>query len=75
MDIGNNDPIRSEQALQNLQSAQVKGKSNNLILVLSKRDLHCYVQTNISERWASFDQMRMIKMKLIDSYANNDILK
>ena len=40
-------------------------------MVLSKRDSKAYTRTNIGERWASFDQMRMIKMKIIDSDANN----
>ena len=40
-------------------------------MVLSKRDSKAHTRTNIGERWASFDQMRMIKMKIIDSNANN----
>ena len=40
-------------------------------MVLSKRDSKVHTRTNIGERWASFDQMRMIKMKIIDSDANN----
>ena len=40
-------------------------------MVLSKRDSKVHTRTNIGERWASFDQMRMIKMKIIDLDANN----
>ena len=40
-------------------------------MVLSKRDSQGHALTNIGERWASFDQMRMIKMNIIDSDANN----
>ena len=48
--IGNNDPISSEQVLQDLQSAQVEVKANGITLVSSKRCFHGYVQTNIGEQ-------------------------
>ena len=71
--IGNNDPITSEQALQDLQSAQVEGKENDIRLVLSKRDYYGYVRTNIGEQWAYFDEMRTIRMKVVDLNANDKI--
>ena len=42
-------------------------------MVLAKRGLNGKQRTNIAERWASFDQMRMVKMKVIDSDALDNI--
>ena len=69
--IGNNDPISSEQALEDLNNGQIINKSIEITMVLSKRDSKAHTRTNVGERWASFDQLRMIKMKIIDSDANN----
>ena len=69
--IGNNDPISYEQALEDMKNEQVLNKSIEITMVLSKRDSQVYTRTNIGERWASFDQMRMIKMKIIHSDENN----
>ena len=69
--IGNNDSISFEQALEDMKNEQVLNKSIEITMVLSKRDSQVYTRTNIGERWASFDQMRMIKMKIIHSDENN----
>ena len=60
--VGNNDPISVEQAFQDLKDLQIVGKINTIQIVISKRDVKEHVRTTIGERWASFDQMRMIKM-------------
>ena len=70
MAVGNNDPIYAEQALQDLKDLQIVDKINTIQIVISKRDIKEHVRTTIGERWASFDQMRMIKMKVLDSDAN-----
>ena len=57
-----------------MHNAQIDEKSNEITLVLSKRGLYGHVRTNISEKWASFDQMRMINMRVVDSDANNKIV-
>ena len=69
--IRNNDSISSEQALEDMKNEQVLNKSIEITMPLSKGDSQVYKRTNIGERWASFDQIRMIKMKIIDSDANN----
>ena len=69
--IGNNDSISSEQALEDMKNGQVINTSIEITMVLSKRDSQGHTRTNIGERWASFDQIRMIKMRIIDSDANN----
>ena len=69
--IGNNDSISSEQALEDMKNEQVLNKSIEITMALSKGDSQVHKRTNIGKRWASFDQMRMIKMKIIDSDANN----
>ena len=71
LDIGNNDSISSEQALEDMKNEQVLNNSIEITMALSKGDSQVHKRTNIGERWASFDQMRMIKMKVIDSNANN----
>ena len=55
-----------------MKNEQVLNKSIEITMVLSKRDSQVYTRTNIGERLASFDQMRMIKIKIIDSDANNN---
>ena len=67
--VGNNDPISAEQALQDLKDAQIEGKSAIIKMVLAKRGIDGNQRTNIAERWASFNQMRMVKMKVLDSDA------
>ena len=69
--IGNNDSISYEQALEDMKNEQVLNKSIEITMTLSKRDSQVYTRTNIGERWASFDQTRMIKMKIIHSDENN----
>ena len=69
--FGNNDPISSEQELEDMKNAQVINKPIEITICLSQRDSKTHTRTNIGERWSSFDQMRMIKMKIIDSDANN----
>ena len=65
------DPISSEQALEDLKNEQIISKSIDRTIVISKRDSKLHTRTNIGERWVLFDQMRMIKMKIFDSDANN----
>ena len=72
--IENNDPISPEKAIENMKNEQIINKSNEITMVVSKRDSQEHTWTNTGERWASFDQIRMIKMKIIDSDANNKIL-
>ena len=45
--IGNNDPISSEQALEDMKNEQVLNKSIEIIMVLFKRDSQVHTQTNI----------------------------
>ena len=58
--------------LQDLKDAQIDGKSTIITMVLAKRGSEGPPRTNIDERWASFDQIRMVKMKVIDSDAMNN---
>ena len=55
--IGNNDPISSNQTLEDTKNEKVLNKSIAITKVLSKRDPQVHTWTNIGERWASFDQM------------------
>ena len=71
--IGNNDPITPEQALKDLQNAQIDKKTTTIEIVISKRDSQDHIRTNIGERWASFDQMRMIKLRVLDSDPNTQL--
>ena len=57
--------------LEDMKNEKVINKSIEITMVLSKRDSQGHTRTNIGERWASFDQIRMIKMRIIDSDANN----
>ena len=56
-----------------MKDAQIEGKSATIKMVLAKRGLDGKQRTNIAERWASFDQMRMVKMKVLDSDALDNI--
>ena len=44
-------------------------------MVLAKRASDGTQRTNITERWSSFDQMKMVKMKVLDSDALDNIPK
>ena len=71
--MGNNDPISADQALQDLKDAQIDGNLTTIKMALTKRGSDGTQRTNIDERWASFDQMRMVKMKVLDSDALGNI--
>ena len=49
--IGNNDPISSEQALEDMKNEQVLNQSIEITIVLSKRDSQVHTRTNIGERF------------------------
>ena len=70
MAVENNDPITPEQVLQDLKDLQ-GDKVKTIKMVVSKRDTSENIRTNIEERWASFNQLRMIKLKVIDSDSIN----
>ena len=55
-----------------MKNEQVLNKSIEITIVLSKSDSQVHTRTNVRERVASFDQVRMIQMKIIDSDANNN---
>ena len=48
--IGNNDPIILHQALDGLINSQIKDKSINITIVVSKRDIENHVRTTIGEK-------------------------
>ena len=74
MTIVNNDLITPHQALEDLKIAQVKHAPNEITMVVSKRDIEEHVRTTIDERWATFDQMRMVTFKVLDSDTINTYL-
>ena len=51
----NNDPISSEQAIEDMKNGQIINKSIEITMVLSKRDSKAYTRTNVGKGWASFD--------------------
>ena len=59
--------------MNDLKDAQIDRKPTTIIMVLAKRGSEGHARTNIDERWASFDQMRMVKMKVVDSDTLNTI--
>ena len=74
--IANNAPITPHQALQDLQDQQVEGKPTHIDMVVSKRDTTDGKRTTLEDRWAAFNQIRMVRMKMIDSDAiNPEVLK
>ena len=56
-----------------MKDAQVDGKSTTIKMVLAKRGSAGTHRTNIAERRDSFDQMRVVKMKVLDSDALDNI--
>ena len=66
--MGSNNPITSSQVLEDLKSNQVKNKKNKIEMWISKRS-ETHIKTNIQERWATFNQMRMVQNKAIDTDA------
>ena len=66
--MGSNNPITLSQVLEDLKSNQVKNKNNKIELWIS-RNIETHIKTNIQERWATFNQMRMIQNKAIDTDA------
>ena len=75
LEVGNNDPISTEQSLMDLNNAQIDGKTTNITMMLAKRGSEGLPRTNIDEKWASFDQMKMVKMKVIDLDVLDNIFK
>ena len=59
--------------MHNLQDTKFDKKPTQIILVLSKKGPQRRVCTSIGERWTSFDQVRMIKIKVIELDVNNKI--
>lgn len=54
LDIGNNDLISSEQALEDLHNAKVENMTNETQIIVSKRGSDGHIGTNIGEKMNYF---------------------
>ena len=57
--VGSNNPITSSQVLEDIKSNQIDNKTNTIEMWISKRNEQ-HIKKN-QDRWATFNQMKMIQ--------------